>query len=154
MPGSVYICTGHPHAALTWFKRYFARDFGFLLDRWSSERFQVRKTVQLPHCNSSAIVLEQAKQEALQAMVISQLGHHHGIPHLFGVCTGKAEFYKFYSFTLSMAKLLWHQQNHSRTAISKSPLIVQVFWETLAKCWLSFKVKGTYTMTVRGTTAS
>ena len=42
-------------------------------------------------------MLEQAKQEALQAMVISQLGHHHGIPHLFGVCTGKAEFYKFYS---------------------------------------------------------
>ena len=92
------MCTGHPHAALTWFKRYFAGHLGFLLDRWSSEKFQVRKRVQLPHCNSSAKVLEQAKQEALQAMVISQLGNHHGIPHLFGVCTGKAEFYKFYIF--------------------------------------------------------
>ena len=51
--------------------------------------------------NSSAKVLEQAKREALhEAMVISQLGDHHGIPHLFGVCTDKAPFYlvlQFYS---------------------------------------------------------
>ena len=38
MPGSVYICTGHPHAALTWFKRYFAGHFGFLWDRWTSSQ--------------------------------------------------------------------------------------------------------------------
>ena len=38
MPGSVYVCTGHPHAALTWFKRYFAGHFGFLLDRWTSSQ--------------------------------------------------------------------------------------------------------------------
>ena len=46
-------------------------------------------------------MLEQAKREALhEAMVISQLGDHHGIPHLFGVCTDKAPFYlvlQFYS---------------------------------------------------------